>query len=68
VFDACSVRWQDLKEVPVEVGIFGASLTVFFFGSPDLAIAGTESGRTFGGLRKNQAQAVHRVWQAQYQA
>jgi hypothetical protein len=67
-FHPRSVRWQDLKEVRVEVGIFGASLTVFFFGGPDLAIAGTESGRTFGGLRKNQAQAIYRVCQAQDQA
>lgn len=63
-----SVRWQDLKEARVDVGIFGARLTVSFFGSPDLAIAGNEATLTFPGLRKDQAGAVYRVCQAQDQA
>jgi hypothetical protein len=67
-FHPTSVRWQDLKEVRVEIGIFGASLTVYFFGSPDLAIAGQEQGLTFRGLCKNEAEAVYRVCQAQDQA
>jgi len=67
-FQPSSVRWQDLKEARVEVGILGARLTVFFFGSPDLAIAGEEATRTFLGLRKSQAEAVYRVCQAQDQA
>jgi hypothetical protein len=67
-FHPSSVRWQDLKEARVDVGIFGARLTVAFFGSPDLAIAGKEGALTFPGLRKSQAQAVYRVCQAQDQA
>jgi hypothetical protein len=67
-FQPTSVRWQDLKEARVDVGIFGASLTVVFFGGPDLAIAGNEASRTFTGLRKTQAEAVYRVCQAQDQA
>jgi hypothetical protein len=67
-FYPTSVRWQDLKEARVEVGALGASLTVLFFGSPDLAIAGKESGVTFTGLQKNQAEAVYRMCQAQDQA
>ena len=67
-FHPSSVRWQDLKEARVDVGIFGARLTVSFFGSPDLAIAGSEATLTFPGLRKDQAGAVYRVCQAQDQA
>lgn len=67
-FHPTSVRWQDLKVARVDVGVLGASLTVLFFGGPDLAIAGQEASRTFKGLRKNQAEAVYRVCQAQDQA
>jgi hypothetical protein len=67
-FHPTSVRWQDLKEARVEVGPFAATLTVVFFGSPDLAIAGRESSLTITGLRKTQAEAVYRVCQAQDQA
>ncbi len=67
-FQPTSVRWQDLKEVRVNVGILGASLTLLFFGGPDLAIAGKESSLTCSGLRKAQAEGVYRVCQAQDQA
>ena len=67
-FYPTSVRWQDLKEARLSVGVLGAHLTVFFFGGPDLAIAGREASFTFTGLRQNQAEAVYRVCQAQDQA
>lgn len=67
-FYPTSVRWQDLKEARLRVGALGADLTVFFFGGPDLAIAGREASLTFTGLRQNQAEAVYRVCQAQDQA
>jgi hypothetical protein len=67
-FQPTGVRWQDLKQASVSVGVFGASLTVVFFESPDLAIAGRESSRTFFGLVKTQAEAVYRVCQSQDQA
>ncbi len=67
-FQPMSVRWQDLREARVGIGILGARLTVFFFGGPDLAIAGKEQSQTFSGLRKSQAEAVYRVCQAQDQA
>jgi len=67
-FHPVSVRWQDLKEVRIEVGALAASLTVVFFGGPDLAIAGNESSRTVSGLRQSQAESVYRVCQAQDQA
>jgi hypothetical protein len=67
-FHPTTVRWQDLKEARLDVGIFGARLTVTAFGSPDLAIAGNAVTLDFPGLRKTQAEAVYRVCQAEDQA
>jgi hypothetical protein len=68
-FHPTTVRWQDLKEARVSVGIFGASLTItYFFTSPDLAIGGTVGSMIFTGLRKAEAQEVYRLCQAQDQA
>jgi len=67
-FHPTSVRWQDVKEARLDVGTFGAGLTVVFFGTPDLAIAGKASNLNFPGLRKTQATAVYRICQAQDQA
>ena len=67
-FHPTSVRWQDLKEARIDLGVFGANLTAFFFGGPDLAITGREASRALSGLRKDQAQAVYRICQAQDQA
>jgi hypothetical protein len=67
-FHPTSVRWQDLKEARIDLGIFGANLTVFFFGGPDLATAGREASRALSGLRKDQAQGIYRICQTQDQA
>src|ERR1700746_1131031 len=40
-FHPMTVRWQDLKETKVDVGVLGANLTVSFFASPDPALAGS---------------------------
>lgn len=67
-FHPTSVRWQDLKEARLDVGMFAARLTLAYFGSPDLAIAGNATSLDFPGLRKSQGEAVYRVCQAQDQA
>jgi len=67
-FHPTSVRWQDVKEARLDVGTFGAGLTVLYFGTPDLAIAGNVATLIFSGLRKTQAEAVYRLCQAQDQA
>jgi Short C-terminal domain len=67
-FHPTTVRWQDLKEARLDVGVFGARLTISFFGSPDLAIAGNAAILNFPGLRKTQAEAVYRECQAEDQA
>ncbi len=67
-FHPTSVRWQDLKEARLDVGTFGADLSIAFLGNPDLAIAGNVATLIFTGLRKSQAEAVYRLCQAQDQA
>lgn len=62
------IRWQDIKQAKIRVGIFGSDLTIVALRSPDLAITGTPETFTFTGLRKQEAQAVYRICQAQEQA
>jgi hypothetical protein len=63
------VRWQDLRDAQLQVGIIGATLTVTADQGNDLAGAGG-APRHFGftGLRKHQAQEVYRACQFQEQA
>lgn len=63
------VRWQDLKDARLHVGIFGADLVVVSLSSSDLAVAGhTTSTLRLNGLRKEQAQSVYRICQTHEQA
>ena len=68
-FDLHDIRWQDLEEVRLRVGIFSADLSVRTGRPADLASQG-ESGNQqmeIAGLRKAQAEAVYRICQAQDQ-
>lgn len=69
-FDVADIRWQDLEEVTLRVGIFAAHLAVRAGKASDLASQGSTGSRSldFVGLRKEQAQAVYRICQAQDQA
>src|SRR6266403_4293995 len=69
-FDVADVRWQDLEEVALRVGVFGAVLAIRAGKTTDLASEGAQGSRRleFQGLRKEQAQAVYRICQAQDQA
>ena len=70
-FDVADVRWQDLEEVTLHVGVFGAQLAIRAGSATDLASQGATGGARrlhFPGLRKEQAQAVYRICQAQDQA
>jgi hypothetical protein len=69
-FDVTDIRWQDLEEVTLRVGIFAAELAVRAGKASDLASQGSSAMRSlsFVGLRKDQAQAVYRICQAQDQA
>jgi hypothetical protein len=69
-FDVSDIRWQDLEEVTLRVGIFAADLAIRAGKASDLASQGASASRRldFLGLRKSQAQAVYRICQAQDQA
>ena len=69
-FDVSDIRWQDLEEVTLRVGMLGADLLVRAGRATDLASQGSQGSqrREFQGLRKEQAQAVYRICQAQDQA
>jgi hypothetical protein len=69
-FDVTDIRWQDLEEVTLRVGIFAADLSVRAGKAADLASQGASGSRhlDFTGFRKSQAQAVYRICQAQDQA
>src|SRR3954453_5889170 len=61
-FDVSDIRWQDLEEVTLRVGIFAADLAIRAGKASDLASQGVTGSRRleFTGLRKEQAQAVYR--------
>jgi hypothetical protein len=69
-FDVSDIRWQDLEEVTLRVGVLGADLLVRAGRATDLASQGSQGAQRleFQGLRKEQAQAVYRICQAQDQA
>jgi len=69
-FDVTTVRWQDLEEVTLSVGMLSANLGVRAGKATDLASFGAQGAQRieFAGLRKTQAQAVYRICQAQDQA
>jgi hypothetical protein len=69
-FDVSDIRWQDLEEVTLRVGVFGADLIIRAGKASDLASQGTSGSQKleFLGLRKDQGQAVYRICQAQDQS
>lgn len=69
-FELVSVRWQDLEEVTLRVGVFGADLGIRAGKATDLASLASPGAQRveLKGLRKAQAQAVYRICQAQDQA
>jgi hypothetical protein len=69
-FDLTSIRWQDLEEVTLRVGMIAAELAIRAGKATDLASLGAAGSQrvTFSGLRNEQAQAVYRICQAQDQA
>ena len=69
-FDVSNIRWQDLEEVTLRVGMLGADLLIRAGRPTDFASQGNQGSQRseFKGLRKEQAQAVYRICQAQDQA
>jgi len=69
-FEVATIRWQDLEDVTLSVGMLSAELSVRAGRAADLASLGSEGSQRveFAGLRKEQAQAVYRICQSQEQA
>ena len=69
-FDVSDIRWQDLEEVTLRVGALAADLIVRAGKATDFASQSAQGAQRveFRGLRKDQAQAVYRICQAQDQA
>jgi hypothetical protein len=69
-FDIATIRWQDLEEVMLSVGVLSADLALRAGKATDLASLATQGSQRveFRGLRKQQAQAVYRICQSQDQA
>lgn len=69
-FDVTTIRWQDLEDVTLHVGMLSADLALRAGRATDLASLGTAGSQSveFRGLRKEQAQAVYRICQTQDQA
>ena len=65
-FTPVDIRWQDLTDAKLRVGIFGASIFMSSYNSSDLAVASSIDGLlSFTGFRKQQAQQVYRICQTQ---
>ena len=69
-FDVTTIRWQDLEEVTLHVGMLSADLAVRAGKATDLASLGAAGSQRveFRGLRRDEAQAVYRICQSQDQA
>jgi hypothetical protein len=69
-FDVATIRWQDLEEVTLHVGMLSADLAARAGKATDLASLGAQGSQRvqFQGLRKEQAQGVYRICQTQDQA
>jgi hypothetical protein len=68
-FTPIDIRWQDLRDASVNVGMFAATLSVDVYRSSDLATAeGPPSRLVVPGLRKLEGQEVYRACQARAQA
>ncbi|HKB08982.1 MAG TPA: hypothetical protein VKF61_11935 [Candidatus Polarisedimenticolia bacterium] len=63
------IRWQDLKDARLTVGVFGSDILLTAGRGGDLAVADQGIQMVaLTGLRKDQAAAVYRICQAQEQA
>jgi len=68
-FDMNDFRWQDLGDVKLKVGIFGADIYIKKFGSTDLAMnKNMPAILSLTGFLKDQTQNIYRIAQAQDQS
>ena len=68
-FEMTDFRWQDLGDSKIKVGIFGADLILKIFNTRDLASSESSAQNlALIGFRKEQAQEIYRLAQAQDQS
>ncbi|MFI5193209.1 MAG: PH domain-containing protein [Chitinophagales bacterium] len=68
-FDMNDFRWQDLGDVKLKVGVFGANIYIKKFGSTDLAMnKGASYDLSLTGFEKDQTENIYRLAQGQDQA
>jgi len=68
-YDMTDFRWQDLGDAKIKVGIFGADIFLKIYSSTDLAISKDPNQiLALHGFRKDQAEKVYRLAQAQDQS
>ena len=68
-FEMTDLRWQDLGDTNIKVGIFGADITLKNFGTSDLALGkSSASFMTLQGFRKEQTENIYRLAQTQEQS
>lgn len=70
-FDIADIRWQDLVDVKLHVGALSASLTLTATPRSDLVMEEDKKrprSMVYTGLHKDQAEAVYRTCQTQFQA
>ena len=68
-FDMTDLRWQDLGEINIKVGIFGADLSLKNFGTSDLASSKSSfQYLLLEGFRKEQTEKIYRLAQTQDQS
>ena len=68
-YSPIDIRWQDLKEIKLKVGIFGTRISLVIYNTSDLSLAASGGHViSFGGLRKQQAQEIYRICQTHEQA
>lgn len=68
-FDLVDLRWQDLRDAKVRVGVIGADLSLTASLMSDLATGGSGT-RTllYRGFRKDQTEQIYRIAQGQEQS
>jgi len=69
-YDVTTIRWQDLEEVTLRVGMLSADLALRAGKATDLTSLGAAGAHRveFTGLAREPAQAVYRICQTQDQA
>lgn len=68
-YDIVAFRWQDIAEVHLNIGIFGADLTITFYDAEDLSLSKNNAITVrLMGLRREVSKSIYRIAQLQDQS